>query len=325
MIQPLLDEYISLRNMGVDANSALQPLRPKVEKLSESERAELVHRVREWERDHRDTPPPPMSAPAIDDEPSSLGIAPHGVIKKVKSQRSQRPQSPPTAELLPGTGSKAAANANRAVPPDPPPPAPTKLGMPKAPPVPVNVIQPMPVAPPAKPKPNPSSKTVQCPKCQRVSPSSEIFCPACGTFLQDSVAAFQTTRFEPEHEASTSDHFDAKMILVLIVRHNKNHYRIQPQNYAREIVVGRSDVGAPMTPDIDLANQGAGELGVSRMHVSIQYDAVNHTLSVTDMRSSNGSFINNQRLHPHEVRILRHGDELRLGRLSLGVTFQAGA
>ncbi|PJF25755.1 MAG: hypothetical protein CUN53_11175 [Phototrophicales bacterium] len=58
------------------------------------------------------------------------------------------------------------------------------------------------------------------------------------------------------------------------------------------------------------------------MHLSLSYDPTNDTLSVTDLRSSNGSFVNNQRLHSHEVRVLRTGDELRLGKLVLGVVFQ---
>jgi hypothetical protein len=319
MIQAYLEEYISLRNMGVDADTALQPLRARVEKLSEKDRAELVKRVREWERERRNAPAPPAASAAADDEPSALGIAPHGVIKKVTPLRSSPAQTTKTDDLppIPGTPQYAPpASPKAAVPPPAPPP---KAAVPPPTPPPKAAVP-----PPAAPKLNPTGKTVECPKCTRTSPSSEIFCPYCGTFLQEGSAGMQTARFEPEMEGYNPDHFGAKTTLILLVRHNKNQYRIQPQNYGREIVVGRSDVGAPMTPDIDLANQGAGELGVSRMHLSIHYDAINNTLSVTDMKSSNGSFVNNQKLHPHEVRVLRHGDELRLGRLVLGVTFQQG-
>jgi pSer/pThr/pTyr-binding forkhead associated (FHA) protein len=39
------------------------------------------------------------------------------------------------------------------------------------------------------------------------------------------------------------------------------------------------------------------------------------------MNSANGTFVNGQRLHPQEVRVLRHGDELRLGRMVFQTLF----
>lgn len=270
MIQALFDEYVALRSRGADANSALEPLRPRIAKLSEIERAELVRRVRDWEKTRQTGRQAPPAAP--EPPPPPAGIKRIAPIKPLG-----------------------------AVPPPEPPPVPPVRS----------------VAPPA------SSKTIECPKCHRVSPASEILCPTCGTFLQqDTGSAFQTNRFDVDTDPFSPDFFGTTSTLVLYVRHNKNQYRIQPQTFGREIIIGRSDGSAPVTPDIDLANQEAGMLGVSRMHLSLHYDAAHNTLSATDLRSANGSFVNNQRLHPHEVRVLRSGDELRLGKLVLGIIFQ---
>ena len=59
---------------------------------------------------------------------------------------------------------------------------------------------------------------------------------------------------------------------------------------------------------------------VSRRHARIfhEYDLYR----IEDLGSSNGTFINGQRLMPKEVRALRHGDELRLGRLVMMVSFR---
>ena len=79
-----------------------------------------------------------------------------------------------------------------------------------------------------------------------------------------------------------------------------------------------------MRPDIDLSEHNAGELGVSRLHVALQYNAKNNLLSLSDMKSANGTFINGQKLYPQEVRVLRDGDELRLGRMVLRAYFKHG-
>ncbi len=98
-------------------------------------------------------------------------------------------------------------------------------------------------------------------------------------------------------------------------------YSIQPQQYKHETVIGRSE-GSTMKPDIDLSAHSAGEMGVSRLHVALQYNAKNNLLSVSDMKSANGTYINGQKLFPQEVRVLRDGDELRLGRLMMRAYFE---
>jgi predicted component of type VI protein secretion system len=42
---------------------------------------------------------------------------------------------------------------------------------------------------------------------------------------------------------------------------------------------------------------------------------------VTDLGSANSTFLNGQRLMPHEPRVLRDNDEVRLGRLVFRVNF----
>jgi hypothetical protein len=264
MLQAIFDAYVTQRLKGVDANDALLPLRPRILKLSETDRAELVRLVRDWEKKR----PDPAAGQLAADQPTVRKIAPLKPIGETQPQPAVHPpaDAPPAAER---------------------------------------------------------GKTIECPKCRRIVPATEVFCPTCGTFLQDEVgSAFKTVRLEDDPSTFKPDYFGATSTLVLFVRHNKNQYRIQPQSFRREIIIGRSDGSAPVTPDIDLANQDAGKLGVSRMHLSLSYDPTNDTLSVTDLRSSNGSFVNNQRLHSHEVRVLRTGDELRLGKLVLGVVFQ---
>jgi hypothetical protein len=88
---------------------------------------------------------------------------------------------------------------------------------------------------------------------------------------------------------------------------------------AEEIILGRYDSSTGEAPDVDLNDYGAKEEGVSRRHAAII--AEEDALKVIDMGSANATFINGQKLIAHQARILRDGDELRLGRLVIRVHF----
>ncbi len=167
---------------------------------------------------------------------------------------------------------------------------------------------------------------VACPHCGKVNPPGELLCYACGQFLSDRPGDFQTQILDPSEAAEHGDdYFGNDSILVLTARHNNRHYEIRPQDSHRELVLGRRTHHGPMTPDVDLSDSEGNRLGVSRLHLSVRYDTQYHTLTVFDLGSANGSFVNGQRLHPHEVRVLRHNDELRLGNMMLLVTFRHSA
>jgi hypothetical protein len=88
----------------------------------------------------------------------------------------------------------------------------------------------------------------------------------------------------------------------------------------REFVMGRSTAEGSLKPDIDLAPFKAEELGVSRLHAAIRQE--DETIVLVDLQSSNRTFINGQALYPHEVRVLRNGDEIRLGKLVMKANFK---
>jgi len=166
------------------------------------------------------------------------------------------------------------------------------------------------------------SKQVPCPRCGKMNAAGEVFCAHCGNFLSTANSPHETTRFaEPDLQAMSPDFFGDDSTLVLLVVSDNTTYRLQPQQFRHETVIGRSE-GSTMKPDIDLSAHNASEMGVSRLHVALQYNAKNNLLSVSDMKSANGTFINGQKLFPQEVRVLRDGDEIRVGRLVLRAYFQ---
>lgn len=83
------------------------------------------------------------------------------------------------------------------------------------------------------------------------------------------------------------------------------------------VVLGRSVEGDTQQPDVDLGVYGAEEFGVSRRHLTINTE--NNQLWVTDLESGNGTFVNGERLKPHQPFALSHTDTLQIGRLRLEV------
>jgi hypothetical protein len=93
-----------------------------------------------------------------------------------------------------------------------------------------------------------------------------------------------------------------------------------PASEIDEFTLGRQDPQTGDLPKVDLSDSGAVDKGVSRQHAFIKR-VERGVLAVIDNASPNGTYLNGQRLVPQQPRILRDGDVIRLGRLSLNVFF----
>ena len=162
-----------------------------------------------------------------------------------------------------------------------------------------------------------------CPSCNTKNKANEIFCYACGQLMDAGQGLHATRSFADADIGSiTPEYFGKDSLLILKVRDSGAYFKLRPQNSAHEMVIGRSSSNTAMSPDIDLTEENAEEFGVSRLHIAIQYIVDNSTLNILDLGSANGSYINGQRLHPSENRILRSGDQIRLGRMVLQVRYE---
>lgn len=85
------------------------------------------------------------------------------------------------------------------------------------------------------------------------------------------------------------------------------------------VILGRFDNPLSSVEQIDLSDYGAVERGVSRKHCQLRFE--DGQLMVTDLGSSNGTFLSGARLEPHESYTLRKGEELLLGRLPIQIIF----
>ena len=162
---------------------------------------------------------------------------------------------------------------------------------------------------------------VFCWNCGKPNRKGEVICVHCGSLMNTASTTNAATKqlvkddFQPEAFRATST-------LNLGVSHNSAVIELRPQDQDHETIVGRADSKGVISPDVDLSAHGGSQMGVSRMHMSIGFDAENERIIITDMGSVNGLFVNGQRLANKEDRVLRHGDQLRLGELVLNVSYK---
>lgn len=112
--------------------------------------------------------------------------------------------------------------------------------------------------------------------------------------------------------------FNERTTLVLYVRGAAEPFLFDA-NSVNELVIGRTDPDTGEAPDIDLENYAGTEKGVSRRHATILRK--DGSLNIVDSGSHNGTFLNGSRLVAHQPRILRDGDDIRLGFLLMRVKF----
>lgn len=105
--------------------------------------------------------------------------------------------------------------------------------------------------------------------------------------------------------------------LLLVVRGIVERF-VMPENMS--LTLGRADLNARSQPDVDLTPYGALDRGVSRYHVRLHIEGEH--LYVTDLGSTNGTFLAGKRLEPETPTLLRKGDELLLGRLAVQILFR---
>jgi hypothetical protein len=89
------------------------------------------------------------------------------------------------------------------------------------------------------------------------------------------------------------------------------------------IILGRSAPGA-LTPTIDFNEYRGYALGVSRQHAAIRRVRAS-TYTIEDLRSANGTWVNDERLDSLTPRELQNGDRIQLGQLLIDVFFEESA
>ncbi len=157
-----------------------------------------------------------------------------------------------------------------------------------------------------------------CPNCEQPHRLGELICPQCGTLLARGGQTHQISA--PELPARRKTHHGE----AYANNPRSVHFEIDGQSLSlpvkHTLVVGRlSDIPGDSQPDLDLSPYSANECGVSRRHIQIRHQGL--MTYVADLGSSNGTWLNGQRLIQDRERLLRNGDELQLGHLHIRIRF----
>ncbi|GAB4508499.1 MAG: hypothetical protein OHK0046_01130 [Anaerolineae bacterium] len=89
------------------------------------------------------------------------------------------------------------------------------------------------------------------------------------------------------------------------------------------IILGRGTGEDDTIYQVDLRPYDASQRGVSRQHASI--DMHDGTLYLTDLGSTNGTWLAGKRIEPHQPAPINKGDEIILGRLVIQVLFRTSS
>jgi hypothetical protein len=165
-------------------------------------------------------------------------------------------------------------------------------------------------------------QTITCPVCAFVNRPGVLICDQCGYVLTSGANRETHLLNEGEDVVNPQGKYQTGEVIVadqkpIVLEINGRELSIP---LADLVTIGRiSDTPAHSHPDIDLTPYGAEQYGVSRVHCRIKRRST--LLYVTDLGSTNGTFLNGRRLLAHAERLLRNGDELMLGRLKTIVRF----
>lgn len=163
---------------------------------------------------------------------------------------------------------------------------------------------------------------VKCLLCGFENPEGEAVCQNCGSILSAlSNEAAETRRLDPSALGFQVSNWGTARLGQerQLVLHIRGHAKPLIVTISDQLIIGRFDVETKQAPDVALDEYDAQNLGVSRRHAAILVE--DSALKVMDLGSANATYMNGQKLIAHQARILRDGDELRLGRLVMRVSF----
>jgi hypothetical protein len=107
--------------------------------------------------------------------------------------------------------------------------------------------------------------------------------------------------------------------VLVYVQRSEDPIRITPRD---GFLFGRTDKVTGTFPDLDLTPFGAAEKGVSRKHAAlILEDEDEDIVKIKDLGSANGTYLNGVQMTVNQERLLRDGDEIRMGSLNLHFYF----
>lgn len=167
-------------------------------------------------------------------------------------------------------------------------------------------------------------KMNSCAVCAYTNPVKSVSCRQCGTAFKPIPTARvgsrdQTDKLRPVAPFHGQDEqfyrytniYASDTYLRLKIVGEPKPLMIEPRP---EIILGRRDPTLPNQPDIDFSPFAGYRQGISRRHARIGCMSDGYML-ISDLGSSNGTFLNDTRLEVQHTYRLRDGDKIALGKM----------
>ena len=164
-----------------------------------------------------------------------------------------------------------------------------------------------------------------CPICKNKNARAALICRYCGAalenYLHDSIIITRNTGTEtPAEEINGLLLSEALLPADGIAIYVSDTVRPALISLDQEVIIGRR-VEATSEAFLDLAHLGGYLLGLSRRHAKIR--RANSGYEIIDLGSTNGTWLNDERLVAHQPYPLTSGSRLRLARMRLFVLYRS--
>ena len=165
-----------------------------------------------------------------------------------------------------------------------------------------------------------------CPICKNKNPRTATVCGYCGSLLEeDHTNIVATTKNTGDQTAVPTEGVTPFIDFALIpeggigiyVAGSFKPYYLQVD---KELIIGRK-MEVTSESALDLSDLDAFSMGLSRRHVMIR--RAESGFEVMDLSSTNGTWLNAERLVPNKSYPFASGSQLRLGRMRLFVIYHS--
>ncbi len=164
-----------------------------------------------------------------------------------------------------------------------------------------------------------------CPVCKYKNEASASVCVFCGSPLEQLDGEIPSTTRNVDagaihpagKEPPARDYLPPKQGLALYTIESEVPIIVQDES---SFVLGRRMTGEIDELFVDLKPYGAYESGVSRRHAMIR--RTGKTYEIVDLGSTNGTWLDRERIVPNRPYPLKSGAVIFLGRLQLFVVYQ---
>lgn len=154
-----------------------------------------------------------------------------------------------------------------------------------------------------------STRLGLCPHCGATINLLRAYCSCCGAPVVAPIPSL-----EDEELSDTSPPVCPEGYLIV----EGTNMPLPPKT---DVIIGRADPPNNIFPDLDLLPYGGDRAGISRHHARLTWAA--GQWFITDLGSTNGTFVNKQQLMRGEKVSLHDGDRIWLGRMELEFHYRA--